>query len=169
MGLPTSEEKKIVMTKRNTVLAIFTVGTIGLIGCATSSKTEAPASGPSQAATAPAPKAVEPAPSERMVHFAFDSSALDSKSHKIVEAHARYLATHPEMSVKLEGHADERGTRTYNQALGERRAQSIANALRALGVEGKRINIVSYGEDKPVAVGRDEQAWAQNRRGVIIE
>jgi peptidoglycan-associated lipoprotein len=156
---------------RNAGLVVFIFGTIALMGCATSNTTQPPAA---QNQTAPAPEqkaapASTPAPSDRVVHFAFDSSALDDTARKLIEAHGRYLAANPNVNVKLEGHADERGTRAYNLALGERRANSIANALRTMGVNGNRISVVSYGEDRPVATAHNEQAWAENRRGVIIQ
>lgn len=101
---------------------------------------------------------------ERRVYFDFDSSSLDSESRAIVKAHAAHLVANPRLSLKLEGHCDERGTREYNLALGERRAQAVARLMQALGVANNRIDTVSYGEEKPVASGHNEAAWRQNRR-----
>ena len=75
---------------------------------------------------------------------------------------------HPDVKVKLEGHCDERGTREYNLALGERRAKAAAELLKVLGVDGSRISTVSYGEEKPLVDGHDEAAWAKNRRVEIL-
>lgn len=101
---------------------------------------------------------------KKRVHFAFDSSSLDDENRAIVEAHAAHLADNSSLKVHLEGHGDERGTREYNLALGERRAQSVERVMRALGVAGSRISTTSYGEEKPMAEGHDESAWRQNRR-----
>lgn len=106
--------------------------------------------------------------SERRVHFEFDSSSVDSESAAIIEAHAKHLANNKSLSVTLEGHADERGTREYNLALGERRAQAVARMMKALGVSGSRIKTVSYGEEKPLALEHNESGWRQNRRVEII-
>ncbi len=102
--------------------------------------------------------------SETRVYFAYDSSDLDADSQAIAEAHATYLSKNPSTRVVLEGHADERGTREYNLALGERRAQSVADVFVALGVSAANIENVSYGEENPVAEGHDESAWRLNRR-----
>lgn len=102
--------------------------------------------------------------SQTRIYFAYDSSDLDADSQAIAEAHAGYLSNNPSTKVVLEGHADERGTREYNLALGERRAQSVADVLIALGVSAANIEIVSYGEENPVAEGHDDSAWQLNRR-----
>ncbi|MDH5649055.1 MAG: peptidoglycan-associated lipoprotein Pal [Gammaproteobacteria bacterium] len=102
--------------------------------------------------------------SERVVHFEFDSSAIDAEGAAIVEANAKYLNANTSVSVRLEGHCDERGTREYNLALGERRAKAVERMLKALGVSGARIKTVSYGEEKPVDGDHNESAWRQNRR-----
>jgi len=105
---------------------------------------------------------------KRRVHFEFDSSALDAENRQIVEAHARYLAAHPNLKVTLEGHADERGTREYNLALGERRAQAVDKVMRVLGVTASNLTDTSYGEEKPLDPAHNESAWALNRRVEII-
>ncbi len=104
----------------------------------------------------------------RKVYFEFDSATLDEESRALVEAHANYLANNPNMTLVLEGHADERGTREYNLALGERRAQTVSDFMGALGVSGNRIQNVSYGEERPESVGHDESAWRLNRRVEIL-
>ena len=105
---------------------------------------------------------------KRRVYFAFDSSAVDEENRAIVEAHAAYLAANKNVKVVLEGHADERGSREYNLALGERRAQAVERMVKVLGLTPDRIKNVSYGEEKPVAMDHNEAAWALNRRVEII-
>lgn len=105
---------------------------------------------------------------KRRVYFAFDSSAVDAENRAIVEAHAAYLAANKNVKVVLEGHTDERGTREYNLALGERRAQAVERMVKALGVSADRVKNVSYGEEKPLALDHTEAAWALNRRVEII-
>ncbi len=106
--------------------------------------------------------------SKRRVYFAFDSSAVDDASRAVVEAHANYLAANKGTKVVLEGHADERGSREYNLALGERRAQAVERMVKVLGVSADRIKVVSFGEEKPLAAGHDEGSWSQNRRVEIV-
>jgi peptidoglycan-associated lipoprotein len=105
---------------------------------------------------------------KRRVYFEFDSADITPESRTIIEAHSRYLVSNARLNVVLEGHADERGTREYNLALGERRAHAVSRAMQALGVAGNRIQSVSYGEERPVALEQDESAWAQNRRVEIL-
>lgn len=98
------------------------------------------------------------------IYFAFDSSSIDDESRAIIEAHAAHLSANPQIRVTLEGHGDERGTREYNLALGERRAQAVEKLMRALGVGSNRVTTVSYGEEKPIDAEHNESAWRQNRR-----
>lgn len=98
------------------------------------------------------------------IYFGFDSSSLDTPALADVLAASDLLKTDPKAIVQIEGHADERGTQEYNLALGERRAQSVRNHLRTLGVSGDRIVTISYGEEMPAASGSNEAAWAKNRR-----
>ena len=105
---------------------------------------------------------------KRVVYFEYDSSVLTFEGEAIVQAHANYLNSAPGVQIILEGHADERGTREYNLALGEDRAKSVANVLQALGVSSNRIQTVSYGEERPVALGSDESSWSLNRRVEIL-
>lgn len=102
--------------------------------------------------------------SQTTILFAYDSSELDSESLAVAEAHAAFLRDNSSITVVLEGHADENGTREYNLALGERRAQSVADVFMALGVSAANIENVSYGEENPVADGHDDSAWRLNRR-----
>ena len=104
----------------------------------------------------------------RVIYFEFDSNALTPEAQRIVEAHAEYLAGNPGMAVVLEGHADERGTREYNLALGERRANAVADLFQAMGVMSDAVRSISYGEERPVAMEHDESAWSLNRRVEIL-
>ena len=108
------------------------------------------------------------ASAERRVHFGFDSDSIDGENRAIVEANAAYMKANPNMRATLEGHSDERGTRDYNLGLGERRAQAVARMLGVLGVPASRVKVTSYGEEKPLVEGSNENAWAQNRRVEII-
>ena len=105
---------------------------------------------------------------QRVVYFDFDSANLTPAAQMVVEAHAQYLSGNPGMAVVLEGHADERGTREYNLALGERRANSVSEIFQALGVAPDAIRTISYGEERPVSMGQDEGAWSLNRRVEIL-
>ena len=104
----------------------------------------------------------------RVIYFEFDSNALTPEAQRIVEAHAEYLAANPGMAVVLEGHADERGTREYNLALGERRANAVADLFLVMGVMPDAVRSISYGEERPVAMEHDESAWSLNRRVEIL-
>jgi peptidoglycan-associated lipoprotein len=106
--------------------------------------------------------------SNRTVYFAYDSSEITGPDRPVIEAHGRYLADNPSASVTLEGHADERGSREYNLALGERRANAVRQLMSLLGASGSQIRTVSYGEERPAADGHDESAWSLNRRVEII-
>jgi len=105
---------------------------------------------------------------KRRVYFAFDSSAVDDESRAIIEAHAAFLNANKNIKVVFEGNTDERGTREYNLALGERRAQAVDRIAKLLGVSADRIKTVSYGEEKPIALGHTESDWALNRRVEIV-
>jgi len=105
---------------------------------------------------------------KKVVYFDFDSSRIHEEDMAAVNAHAAYLAANPNARVKLEGHGDERGSREYNVALGERRAQSVEQILKLQGVGNRQISVVSYGEERPAVIGHDESAWRYNRRVEII-
>jgi peptidoglycan-associated lipoprotein len=106
--------------------------------------------------------------SKRVVYFDFDSADIRGDSQSVVAAHARYLAGAAAQKVRLEGHADERGSREYNIGLGERRAQAVRRALLLQGVAEVQLSTVSYGEERPAVAGSDEQAYAANRRVEIV-
>jgi peptidoglycan-associated lipoprotein len=100
------------------------------------------------------------------VFFDLDKYKIRADAQKILQAQANWLKQRPNLDITIEGHCDERGTREYNLALGERRANAVKDYLVALGVSASRIMTISYGEERPVALGHNESAWAQNRRGV---
>ncbi len=102
------------------------------------------------------------------VFFAFDSSALSSEAQATLQRQAEWLKSNSSAKVTVEGHCDERGTREYNLALGERRASAARDYLVSLGVSSASISTVSYGKERPAVVGSNEEAWAQNRRAVSI-
>ncbi len=104
----------------------------------------------------------------RTIYFDYDSSDILPEYQKAVEAHAAYLASHPERTMALEGHADERGSREYNLALGERRSQSVKRQMVLLGAGANQIRTTSYGEERPVVEGHDDSSWSQNRRVEIV-
>lgn len=106
--------------------------------------------------------------SKRVIYFAYDSSNLSTQSDAVIRAHAAYLQNSPDVRIVLEGHADERGTREYNLALGEARARAVANLMQALSITPNRVQTVSYGEERPVALGHDESAYSVNRRVEIL-
>jgi peptidoglycan-associated lipoprotein len=105
---------------------------------------------------------------ETTILFDFDKSMIKPEFTPILDAHARFLVANPEKSVTVEGHADEKGTPEYNIALGERRAVSVATYLENMGVAASQINVVSYGEEKPVNFEHNEEAWAGNRRAELV-
>ena len=102
------------------------------------------------------------------VHFDTDHSDIDSEAQGILSAQAKWLVAHPSVRVTIEGHCDERGTREYNLALGDRRATAAKNFLASAGVDAGRMSTISYGKERPVAMGSDESSWAQNRRAVTV-
>lgn len=106
--------------------------------------------------------------SNRTIYFEFDSASLTDESIAILERHGSFIAGNGEVSVRLEGHADERGSREYNIGLGDRRAQSVRRVLLFQGAATNQIDTVSYGEERPVDNGHDEDAWARNRRVELI-
>ncbi len=102
------------------------------------------------------------------VYFDFDSSQIRDEYTAMLDAHARYLRDNPNVRVRLEGHTDERGTREYNIALGERRAESVRRALLLRGATRGQLSVVSYGEERPAVLGSGEEAWSRNRRVGLV-
>jgi len=106
--------------------------------------------------------------SKRVVYFDFDSSTVRPEDHDVLRAHAEYLAATPGLKLALQGHADERGSREYNLALGERRATAVQRLMILLGSDAVQLSSMSYGEEKPVAYGHDEGSWSLNRRVELV-
>lgn len=104
----------------------------------------------------------------KVIYFDFDSSEIRSDYRDVVIAHGQYLAKNATAMVTVEGHCDERGSREYNIGLGERRANAVKQLLIAQGASVNQITVVSYGEERPAVMGSDENAWAQNRRAVLV-
>lgn len=104
----------------------------------------------------------------RTIYFEYDSAKLTSESIAILETHGNFIAGNGEVTVRLEGHADERGSREYNIALGDRRAQSVRRVLLFQGASTDQVDTVSYGEEQPAVLGHTEEAWAKNRRVELI-
>ncbi|WP_404426269.1 peptidoglycan-associated lipoprotein Pal [Thalassospira australica] len=102
------------------------------------------------------------------VFFGFDKYDLSGEARRTLELQSAWLKKYPQYKVVVEGHADERGTREYNLALGERRANSVKDYLVALGIDPSRVETISYGKERPVALGHDEESWAKNRRSVSV-
>lgn len=106
--------------------------------------------------------------SSRIIYFEFDSAKLTSESIEILEVHGNFIAGNGEVTVRLEGHADERGSREYNIALGDRRAQSVRRVLLFQGASVNQVETVSYGEEQPASTDQTEEAWSLNRRVELI-
>ena len=102
------------------------------------------------------------------VFFAYDSYAIDSEARRTLDAQAEWLVRNPTVNVTIEGHADERGTREYNLALGDRRANAARDYLQSRGVAANRMQTISWGKERPAVEGSNESAWAQNRRAVTV-
>ncbi|GLQ71656.1 peptidoglycan-associated lipoprotein [Vibrio sp. vnigr-6D03] len=102
------------------------------------------------------------------VYFAFDNSTISSDYEDMLAAHAAFISKDPALKVRIEGHADERGTPEYNIALGERRAEAVAKYLQALGVQADQIEVISFGEERPLLLGQSEDVYAKNRRAVLV-
>lgn len=129
-----------------------------------------PAEGTVMAGGYPVPDPKNPTSplAQRRILFDYDSAAIRDEYRGVLEAHAQFLLKEKNAKVILQGHADERGSREYNLALGQRRAESVFKALNLLGVPESQLEAVSLGEEKPVAEGHDEEAWKQNRRTEIL-
>lgn len=106
--------------------------------------------------------------STRTIFFDFDESQIREDFRDVVIAHGQYLSANPTVNVTVEGHADERGSREYNIALGERRANTVRNLMLAQGAASNQIKTISYGEERPLAIGSDEHSLSQNRRAELL-
>lgn len=169
---------------RPAVLLVATAA-LGLAGCAGKPKDLPPQPVAASTSTSEAPPMAQPAPQPTgpvpgsqadflasvisdTIHFELDKYNVDGESEGILRSQAQWLTRYPIKSITIEGHCDERGTREYNLALGERRANAAKTALVAMGIAAGRINTVSYGKERPVALGSDEASWAKNRRAVTV-
>ncbi len=164
------------MLKSTTMLTIATAA-LALSACAKKAPEELP---PAPVGTAPTPAPTGPgyAPGSQQdflantmgdrIYFDTDRYNVDAEDQSILQSQAQWLSRYPNARVTIEGHCDERGTRDYNLALGERRANAAKNYLVSLGVSPTRITTVSYGKERPDALGSTPAAWARNRRGVTL-
>jgi peptidoglycan-associated lipoprotein len=107
-------------------------------------------------------------PVQDRVFYGFDKYKLTAEAQKVVESQVAWLKENPALAVSVEGHCDERGTREYNLALGERRANGVKDYMVSLGVEPARITTISYGKDKPTVPGSNKEAWAKNRTSITV-
>lgn len=105
---------------------------------------------------------------KRSIYFDFDSYSVKDEYQPLMQQHAQYLKSHPQRHVLIQGNTDERGTSEYNLALGQRRSQAVMSGLETLGVQASQLEAVSLGKEKPVALGHDEDSWAQNRRADLV-
>jgi len=166
-----------------TKTSLFSIGfalSLGLLAgaCAKKETAVAPETGGSMASTAPSTAETQGVTTEggvtavsepsHQVYFAFDSSALDAAARAILDANAEWLSANPGTSITIEGNCDERGTREYNLALGQKRADAVRDYLISAGVDASRIETVSFGEERPVCQESGEACWAQNRRADIV-
>ncbi len=169
--------------KRTLLTVTLLAGSISLAACSSNSAknrtaAELPPPPASSTTTTPPPPPSGPVAGSQAdfvasvqsdtIHFDTDRYNVDAQSQAILQSQAQWLARYPMKRVTIEGHCDERGTRDYNIALGERRANAAKNYLVSLGVDASRISTVSYGKERPIALGSDEAAWAQNRRAVTV-
>jgi len=168
------------LTRWTAIVSLAVVAGIAA-GCAKKAK-EAPPTpppAPAQAETPPTPPPTPPTPPPapepvqtkvdfEPAFFDFDSYALRDDARSVLDRDARMLRDNMGTSVTIEGHCDERGTVEYNQALGERRAQAARDYLVSAGIDASRIQIISYGKERPFADGHDESAWQQNRRAHLV-
>jgi len=154
------------------------LGVLVMLVACSSTPPEAPAGppgGPTGGAGAMGPRNIVPGSQQDLeasagdrVFFAFDRSDISPEARQILARQADWLRRYPNVTVTIEGHCDERGTREYNLALGERRAQAAKNVLVASGISASRISTISYGKERPAVVGSSEEAYAQNRRAVTV-
>ena len=140
-----------------------------------SSSSDVSSEGGTVTETSPESASIEPGSQEDLivnvgdrVFFNYDSSELDSDAQELLQDQVAWLKQYSDVSVIIEGHCDERGTREYNLALGEKRAQAVKNYLIGLGVNPDRVSTISYGKERPAVLGSNDAAWDQNRRAVTV-
>lgn len=163
-------------------IALAAALALSVTGCAKKKVADLPPPPPAAAEpvtqTPPPPPETGPIPGSRAdfvaqagsdtIQFGTDLYDVDAESQVILTRQVAWLAKYPNVSATIEGHCDERGTREYNLALGDRRANAAKNFLVNAGVAASRLSVISYGKEKPVATGSDEASWAQNRRAVTV-
>jgi peptidoglycan-associated lipoprotein len=118
--------------------------------------------------TTDAKEEVSEAPSKRIIYFDYDQNDVKTDYYEVLQEHAAYLSEHPDISIRLEGHADERGSREYNLALGEERTTSTQEIFITLGIFENQLETLSYGEEQPAVIGHNEGSWWQNRRVELV-
>jgi len=152
-------------------------GVLLLAACADTTPTTGGAAGGASAAATPSTSSgsVQPGTEQDLVQnvgdrvfFDYDKSDIKPEGRQVLQRQADWLKKYSKVTVTVEGHCDERGTREYNLALGERRATAVKKMLVALGIPANRVSTISYGKERPAVVGSNEAAWAQNRRGVTV-
>ncbi len=159
-------------------ISLLSAALLTTVGCASKPKTSefvvAPMAVPGNAAYQTGPLVNNSAEVQAaaqnvrgIVHFAFDSSAINAEAANVLNKQVAFLKNYPDAVVLVAGHTDERGSREYNHALGERRAQAVKNYLASQGVADARVETISYGEDRPAATGTDEASHAENRRAEL--
>lgn len=159
-------------------ISLLSAALLTTVGCASKPKTSefvvAPMAVPGNAAYQTGPLVNNSAEVQAaaqnvrgIVHFAFDSSAINAEAANVLNEQVAFLKNYPDAVVLVAGHTDERGSREYNHALGERRAQAVKNYLASQGVADARVETISYGEDRPAATGTDEASHAENRRAEL--
>jgi peptidoglycan-associated lipoprotein len=160
-------------------LAVTVCSVIALSACKKEAPAELPPAPQDTSAPTPPPRVNGPIPGSQehfrqamagrdTIYFDTDMFNIDAEDQGALREQANYLSQYPNVRATIEGHADERGTREYNLALGERRANAAKNYLISLGVAADRLSVVSYGKERPVALGSDEASWARNRRAVTV-
>ena len=166
------------LSPRTAVLALVALLVVTAAGCAkkpAATTPVPPASTPSQTPTpTPTPPAPAPTPSQptptvtardlQTVYFAYDSFTLDDGARAALDSNAKLMRDNAALQVSVDGHCDERGTVEYNQALGQKRAETVQQYLMDAGIAGNRFRVISYGKERPADEGHDESAWAKNRR-----
>jgi peptidoglycan-associated lipoprotein len=168
---------------RHVILTATLLGAVSLAGCSKKPPASLPpqpanvaqaqeGQAPSEVSNAPIPGSnadfVAQMNGQNVIYFDTDKYDIDDTDAAALRAQVQWLQRYPDKRITLEGNCDERGTREYNLALGERRANAAKNYLASLGIPADRISTVSYGKERPVALGSNEQAWAQNRRAVTV-
>jgi peptidoglycan-associated lipoprotein len=175
------------------IISVVSAAALTAAGCASTKLEEKPAPVVEQSKPTPAPAPAAPPPvarveapppppppvidplndpngtlAKRAVYFDFDKSLVKTEYTPVIEAHGRYMVEHNGRQIRIEGNCDERGGREYNLALGQRRADAVREKMELVGVQATRIETISFGKEKPKAMGHDENAWAENRRADIV-